>query len=195
MYKKYTKEQIEYLKKITPGRSYKEITEMFNDEFGTTKTLCAIQGVLVRNNILNGVDATFKKGITPWNKGTKGVVKPNKTSFAKGHDRTPRRPAGSERPTRENAIEVKIRDESGNNVWKTKHVHVWEQANGPVPEGHVIMFGDGNPRNNSLDNLICVSRKQLLGLNRWGLAQNDADLTRTAVNIVDLKYKISEKMR
>jgi len=26
----------------------------------------------------------FKKGMIPWNKGTKGVMKPNKTSFKKG---------------------------------------------------------------------------------------------------------------
>jgi len=27
----------------------------------------------------------FKKGYIPWNKGTKGIMKPNRTSFKKGH--------------------------------------------------------------------------------------------------------------
>jgi hypothetical protein len=30
------------------------------------------------------IDMKFTKGFTPWNKGTKGVMKPNKTSFKKG---------------------------------------------------------------------------------------------------------------
>jgi len=31
--KKYTKEHIEYLREITPGRTNKEITKMFNEKF------------------------------------------------------------------------------------------------------------------------------------------------------------------
>lgn len=31
----------------------------------------------------------FKKGFTPWNKGTKGLIKPNKGSFKKGEHPSP----------------------------------------------------------------------------------------------------------
>lgn len=54
------------------------------------------------------------------------------------------------------------------------------------------MFGDGDKNNLNINNLILVSRKQLLGLNRYNLIQDDIEFTRTAINIVDLRYKISE---
>lgn len=38
-------------------------------------------------------------------------------------------------------------------VWKPLHVHAWEQANGPVPDGMIVAAKDGNSRNAALDNL------------------------------------------
>lgn len=38
-------------------------------------------------------------------------------------------------------------------VWKMLHVHIWEQANGKVPEGHIITFKDKNRLNVVLENL------------------------------------------
>ena len=37
------------------------------------------------------------------------------------------------------------------------HVEVWKAAHGAVPEGHHIHHKDGNPLNNDLANLACVS--------------------------------------
>ena len=34
---------------------------------------------------------------------------------------------------------------------------LWEQANGPIPDGHEIHHRDHNPLNNDLDNLQCVT--------------------------------------
>lgn len=36
-------------------------------------------------NVVENLGKYAKKGAIPWNKGTKGVMKPNKTSFKKGH--------------------------------------------------------------------------------------------------------------
>ena len=41
---------------------------------------CAYNGINYKPN-----RGTFKKGLTPWNKDTKGIYKPNITSFKKGH--------------------------------------------------------------------------------------------------------------
>ncbi|RJX81298.1 HNH endonuclease signature motif containing protein [Pseudomonas sp. LS-2] len=38
-------------------------------------------------------------------------------------------------------------------VWKPLHIHTWEEANGPVPEGMQVWAKDGNPRNVALENL------------------------------------------
>ena len=41
---------------------------------------------------------------------------------------------------------------------KQKHRVVWEQAHGPIPEGYLVKFKDGNRMNCSIDNLYLVSR-------------------------------------
>lgn len=38
-------------------------------------------------------------------------------------------------------------------VWKPLHIHTWEEAHGPVPDGMQVSAKDGNPRNVDLDNL------------------------------------------
>ncbi len=40
---------------------------------------------------------------------------------------------------------------------KFYHRHVWEEANGPIPDGYVIHHRDGNPLNNDLGNLACLT--------------------------------------
>ena len=40
------------------------------------------------------------------------------------------------------------------------HQEIWRDAYGPIPAGHHIHHRDGNPLNNSLDNLECVPGKE-----------------------------------
>ncbi len=41
--------------------------------------------------------------------------------------------------------------------WRPLHVHLWEQANGPVPKGMNIVFKDRNTLNCTLENLEMIS--------------------------------------
>lgn len=70
--------------------------------------------------------------------------------------------------------------------WVQLHNHIWEQANGPIPKGHVLIFGDGDFLNTDLDNLVLVTRKQLLILNSNNLIKDRADFTKIGVMIADL---------
>ena len=72
---------------------------------------------------------------------------------------------------------------------------VWERENGPVPKGHVVIFGDRNRRNFEINNLILVSRKQLVRLNQNNLIQNDAELTKTGVIVADIYGKLGERKK
>lgn len=193
--KKYTKEHIEYLREITPGRTNKEITKMFNEKFNLNISESALAQVRKRHGIKTGSDGKYKKGHEPWNKGKKGFMGPNKTSFKKGHKPHNWVPIGSERITKDGYVQIKIQEGKFQKNWRGKHILVWEEHNGPVPEGHAVIFGDGNNRNFDIDNLILVSRAQLLKLNQQGLIKNDADLTRTGVIIADLQMKISERSK
>jgi hypothetical protein len=51
----YTAAHLRFLCKKIPGRSYAEVTRLFNERFGLSKTEGAIKTVLVRNGFVNGL--------------------------------------------------------------------------------------------------------------------------------------------
>lgn len=98
-------------------------------------------------------------------------------------------PIGTER-YKEKYIRVKVAQP---NVWVKKHVFLWEQAHGKVPKGHLIMFADGNKFNVTLENLLLVSKAELLQLNRNGMIKEDGELTKTYLQVVKLNRALNEK--
>ena len=40
------------------------------------------------------------------------------------------------------------------------HRAIWELVNGKIPEGFMIHHIDGNKKNNNIENLECLSRKE-----------------------------------
>lgn len=45
-------------------------------------------------------------------------------------------------------------------------MRLWEKANGPIPNGHALIFKNGIKADCRLDNLMLVSRAELLAMNR-----------------------------
>jgi len=185
--REYTDKMLDYLREITPGRFNREITKMFNKKFGLAKSEKAIKGARAKYRILTEARHEYPKGHVPFNKDTKGLTGENATSFKKGDIPYNYKPVGTERINAEGYIDVKIADPR---TWKPKHRIIWEKHNGEIPKNHVILFGDGDKLNVNIDNLLCVSRSQLVRLNQNDMIQNDAELTKTALNIIDLQQKI-----
>ncbi|TXH45500.1 MAG: HNH endonuclease [Desulfurellales bacterium] len=50
--------------------------------------------------------------------------------------------------------------------WQQLARYNWEQANGPIPPGHVVKYRDGNTLNCDIENLYLVSRAENLRLNQ-----------------------------
>lgn len=164
----YTKEQLDYLREISPGRTSKEITKMFNEKFNDSRTEESIKSIRLENGIKTGNTGRFEKGNLPENTVEVGSI----AIDTDGYHRT------------------KI---ANPNTWKLTHRLIYEKHNGPIPKDHAVIFGDGDQSNLDIDNLILVTRYQLLTLNKNNLIQNDADLTRTAVIIADLHHKMSDR--
>ena len=206
MNRKYTQEHIDYIAANIQGRPFKELTEMFNKQFGMNLKVSAIVSLSNRHGLHNGRDTRlnkgykptqFKKGHTPFNKGMKGVFLGGETAeacqFKKGNKSWNWVPIGSERVNGDGYIDVKVDDGKKQKNWKGKHIIAWEEHHGsPVPPGHIVIFGDGDSRNFDPENLICISRKQLVRLNQKNLIQNDTELTKTGVIIADICNKIGE---
>jgi hypothetical protein len=198
--KKYLPQHIKFLKGIVKGRSYAEITGIFNKEFGFAVSVKAMSGVLEKHNLKNGRDCRIKPGAVPSNKGRNGYCPPGseKGWFKPGQKPINTMPLGAERVNAEGYVEVKYAEKSGppKNRWKAKHVLIWEKAHGPVPKGGAVIFADGGRRNFKLENLILVSREELAVLNRRGtLASKNGDITKASVNIARLKVLIGRKKR
>ena len=185
----WSDEEKQYLAEITPGRGYKEIQSMMSCKFGFDYAHHQIKGAITRNKLNTGRTGRFEKGHATWNKGTKGLTKANVTSFKKGQKPHNYKPLGSERITKDGYCEIKVSDTGRR--WKSKHLVVYEKHHGKVPRGSVVIFLDGDKRNFDIDNLHLVTRNQLAMLNKNSLIQKDAELTKTAINVVDLMKKIS----
>ena len=114
---------------------------------------------------------TFQKGQQPWNKGKE--FNPGgrsvETRFKKlAHPSQARnyKPIGSLRINSYNYLERKVTDDHPvpAHRWVPVHRLVWEEAHGPLPEGHIVRFKKGMRTNVleeiTIDRLECISRRE-----------------------------------
>jgi hypothetical protein len=189
---KYTKEHVDFIKTNVVGRSYKELIELFYKRFQIELTFSQIKNFMAIRKLRNGRTGKFEKGHVPMNKGIKGMGGWEPTQFKPGRIPHNYKALGSERINGDGYVDVKVAEP---NKWKGKHIVIWENHNGAIPSGHVVIFGDKNNRNFSINNLLLVTRQQLLVLNKKKIIKENADLTRVGIGIADVLIKIYEKSR
>lgn len=181
---------VEHYKGVGPT----EMTALLEKEFGVTYTITQVSSFYKNHKLNSGVTRRFEKGRPSHNKGKKGYYAPGmeKGWFKKGHIPHTHREVGSERVNIYGYIEVKVAEP---NKWRAKHHIVWEEHNGPIPEGHVIYFRDGNPRNVDIENLRLVSRKVHAVMNHAGLSGFTGDRQDAACVIADTKIALAKAKR
>jgi hypothetical protein len=86
-----------------------------------------------------------------------GIRRSSQTRFKKGQLPHNTKPIGYERVDENGYVYLKV---SMEHKMVLKHRYVWEQANGPIPDGHNIAFRDGNRQNCDLSNLYLISREE-----------------------------------
>lgn len=135
-----------------------------------------------RTNGRQGIGTRFVKGSVPANKGLRGrkgwapgrmAEGQFKPGCRQGIAAKNWRPIGTILTDTEGYQRIKVREAEkgeaygfGNvRVWPLLQRHVWEQAHGPIPRGHSIVFRDRNRANCALDNLELVSRADLMRRN------------------------------
>ena len=189
---KWTDEEKEYLASIVKGSTYKEITKQMNDKFEYNFSEEQVKGMMYRNKLTTGTGGYFKKGSTPWNKGLKGYMGANKTSFKKGTIPPNQVPIGTESITKGGYIKVKVGEP---NKWKLKQRYIYEQHYGEIPKDCNVIFADKNIRNFDINNLILVSKAEMLILNNNKLIFEDKELTKVGVNIAKVIDKAKKRSK
>ena len=189
---KWTDEEKEYLASIVKGSTYKEIIEKMNDKFEYNFSEEQVKGMMYRNKLTTGTGGYFKKGSTPWNKGLKGYMGANKTSFKKGTIPPNQVPIGTESITKGGYIKVKVGEP---NKWKLKQRYIYEQHYGEIPKDCNVIFADKNIRNFDINNLILVSKAEMLILNNNKLIFEDKELTKVGVNIAKVIDKAKKRSK
>lgn len=191
----FTPEQVDFILKNCSAMSRKELA----DALGCP--VVQVKGFINRNKIQSGRTGYFKKGEPSWNKGKKGFMGPNRTSFKKGNKPANCKPVGAERiDAKDGYVWVKVAETDPYTGFPTryrlKHNVIWEQANGrPVPKGCAIIFKDNDIYNFDPDNLECVTRAELLQLNRNRYKESPAELKPATLALSKLEAKYFERRR
>jgi hypothetical protein len=195
----FSTEQQQFIRENYPEMSLKELSVVFVTRFGPIKTAGQIRTFIHNHGITSGRTGRFKKGMTSWNKGIKGYIGANITSFRKGNIPANWKPLGTERVNRDGYIEVKVAERNpytGHPTrYRLKHQILWERARGPVPAGKIVIFLDGDKSNCSIENLACISRAEGVRLNQFGYTNLPIELKPTMMALVQLKARACGLMR
>ena len=141
----------------------------------------------LRPGDMRGMGSRFRKGITPHNKGKKGWDAGGRsveTRYRKGNISGKAamllQPLGTERVTRDGIRQRKVRmDGPPQRRWKSVHSILWEDHNGPIPKGHIVVFRNGDRTDIRIDNLELITRAENMRRNTiHKLPEELADLCR-----------------
>lgn len=196
--KKYSAEHIQFLKDNVRGISTNELLNKFNNQFNFNITKSALMNLKTKYNLKNGIQGgQFKKGQVSFNKGKtwadympeESAKRSLKNAFKKGNVPKNHRPVGSERITKDGYTEIKIAEP---NKWELKQRVIYIENFGNVPDGHNIIFLDGDRSNLDITNLKAISRAEDLIMNKNGFFTKDKEVTEVGANTAKLLNKLNK---
>ena len=130
-----------------------------------------------RHAVGSGPNTTsFKAGSSPWNKGKRGYMGANRTSFKPGMVSARRVEVGTVTIRRDKNGKHRrhIKTATG---WTEYAKHLWIEAAGFLADGDVVHHIDGDSLGDRLDNLIAIPREYHPQIHsRWGIKPPTAEM-------------------
>ena len=197
--KLFDEEQERFLKANYKGISNAELHQLFTAKFGVDVTVKQVKSFKQRNRLDSGLKGT--EGIAPPNKGKEmseymtpeAIERTRATRFEKGHRPATWLPVGSERvDAKDGYVLIKTAEPD---VYKLKHRVIRESANGEIPEGHNVIFLNGDRTDLRLENLALISKATHALINKNGLRYKDPELTKTGIIIGELMAEAGKANR
>lgn len=182
-----TAEMIEFLKKNYKRSSYRQTAVKLNEKFGTDYPTVTIQKALNRH----GLKSELKRGSDAWSEEKCKAVREKKLRIAENGGNKHIRPIGYEH-TWNNRVFIKV----GNNKYRLKMRVMWEKYNGrPLDIKEVIVPLDGNLRNMAPENLVLLTRCELMKLVRQYGRDSVGEELKAKILLVKLDLKAKELMK
>ena len=196
---KYPEGMAAYIERIAQGKSTVELVEAVNQKYGAgTIGIRQMKAYKKSHGINTGLTGRFELGHIPANKGKKMpaelYAKAAPTMFKKGNVPASHMEVGEYTHTSEGYLVQKVK-ETGIQRERFESIHrrVWEKYNGPVPEGKMVGFLDGDKDNCSIENLVLLDRAENLELNRSGLRFSNAEFTKAGVAVAKMKVAVRRR--
>ena len=141
---------------------------------------------------LGGKATQFQKGTVPPNKGqkmsTEVYQKVAKTMFKKGSKPMNTQPIGTIHQRKDTGGKMYQYIKLADSKWQLLNRYTWEQHNGPIPKGMVVVYKDGNYLNNDITNLLMITLKE-------NMARNTIQrLPKELQQVMRLKCKLIKKI-
>jgi len=182
---RWTDEQIAFIADAYRRMDMRSVQAAVNERFELSLSFNQVRAAIKNRRLKSGRDGRFVNG-QPKVPGS-GTKAANRTSFKKGRPANHARnylPIGSTRLSKDGYIERKVTDDPKlvpARRWIAEHRLIWEAHNGPVPDGHVVVFLDGDLTNLALENLRCVPRGVLAVMNKRGLSKSTGEARKAAI--------------
>ena len=200
-HRKYPEEVRNFIFENYKGTGHKKMSELIKEKFDYDMTPKQVDSFYGNNHLNSGITGWFEKGIVPKNKGKRLVdymspemiERSKPTRFKPGQMPHNTVPVGTVKELKDGYLWVKINNQlkpkSKRVNWKPLHHIMYEFYNGTVPEGHDVMFLDGNVKNFSKDNLEVITKAERLYLNRHNFISSDPTITRSGLVLARMMNK------
>ena len=162
-YHEWTEEEVLFITTALKEHSKKDAIMLFNEKFPEKITLAQLKRLQSKYNIAARDDGRLQENHS-LNQSPIGT----ETIWTQGNYKY---------------IGIKIKEPS---VWVHKHIYVYENAYGKLPESHVVIFLDGNTLNCDLDNLMAIEKRINVIMNRRKLPRNSKEETLCSIAIAKL---------
>jgi len=187
-----TPEQDCFFRKIAKGKWNVDIAKSINDKFGLNLQVKQIITYKKNHHIQSSIPGRFPKGHIPANKGKIFPGQINSGCFKKGDIPKNYLPVGTEIKKSDGYIWIKIADP---NRWRQKQLLIWEEHNGPVPAGSIIIFLDQDRSNCDIDNLALITKQEHVRMNQNHLYTKDRQLTKVGVGIAKIFTAVGKRKK
>jgi hypothetical protein len=200
----YSPDELAWIKKSAKRirrRAHADFCALFKR---TDVSLSNFNSLCKRNGWLTGRTGHYPVGSTPANKGKKMPFNANnaRTQFKKGQRPHNTKHLGHERVSIDGYVEISIDEVNPHTGFERryvlKHKHLWQQLNGPVPDGMCLKCLDGNRLNTDPSNWALIPRGALPFLNgHRGPNYNQVapELRPTVLALAKLKHAKGSKAR